>query len=321
MGTVAITGAAGYIGQRLIETLEGTDGCSHILGTDVREPGVKSRKLTFLKADIRDPSLADFWQDRTVDTLVHLAFIVDPIHDEGEMYDINVGGTLNVLKICEDLGIGHVIVASSGVAYGAWPDNPEPLKEDDPIRVFPPSMNYAHHKGVNERHFADFMSRNPKVIFNIVRPAVVYGPNTDNYLSRFFGRLPVVPLTDGLDPNLQVVHEEDVARFFALLIEKKIPGAFNLAGDGVMRLSEAGAMIGRRSWKVPKGLINAFARICWRLHIILEAPPGIIDYMAYPWVLDTTRAHEQLGFTPRYSTEETVRIMFATHGYTIFPKA
>jgi len=90
-------------------------------GLDAGPATVRAGTLDFLKVDIRDPSLADFLKGRNVGALVHLAFIVDPIHDEEEMYDINVSGTRNVLKICEDLGIGHVIVASSGVAYGAWP--------------------------------------------------------------------------------------------------------------------------------------------------------------------------------------------------------
>ena len=157
MGSVAITGAGGYIGQRLIAYLDSQDTCTRILGTDITEPEVSSEKLTFLNRDIRDHGLIDFFKDQDVETLVHLAFIVDPIHDEKQMYDVNVNGTLNILRICEELNIGHVIVASSGTAYGAWPDNPEPLKEDDPIRVFPPTFNYAHHKGLNEQHCAEFI--------------------------------------------------------------------------------------------------------------------------------------------------------------------
>ena len=68
MGSVAITGAGGYIGQRLISYLETQDGCTQILGTDIAEPEVASEKLTFLKRDIRDHSLIDFWKDRDVDT-------------------------------------------------------------------------------------------------------------------------------------------------------------------------------------------------------------------------------------------------------------
>ncbi len=317
MGTVAITGAGGYIGQRLIEHLEQRDGCSRILGTDVREPTIQSTKLTFESKDIRDRALMDFWKGQDVEALVHLAFVVDPIHDEKEMYDINVNGTLNILRICEELKVPHVIAASSGTAYGAWPDNPVPLKEDDPIRLFPPNMSYAHHKGLTETHFADFMKRNPEVIFNIVRPSVVYGPNVDNYLSRFLKSLPVVPLTDGLDPELQLVHEDDVARLFTLLIEKKVQGPFNVAGSGALRLSALGAMVGKKSLKVPRWIMYPLSSLLWKLNLIMEAPPGLVDYMAYPWVLDLTRARELLGFEPQYSTRETARIMFETHGYKL----
>ena len=317
MRTVAMTGAGGYIGQRLIERLETETWCDRILGTDIKEPRLASGKLTFLEKDIRDPVLMDFWRDEQVETMVHLAFIVDPIHDEKKMYDINVNGTLNILKICEELKIPHLIAASSGTAYGAWPDNPELLKEDDPIRIFPPKFAYAHHKGLNEEHFADFMKRHPEVIFNVVRPCVVYGPNTDNFLSRYFRHLPVAALADGHDPHMQFVHEDDVAQLFSLLIERKVPGAFNVAGDGSMKSSEVAAMIGKKAVKVPRGLLSIIIWLLWRLHLGVEAPPGIIDYISYPWLMDTTRAKELLGWQPRYSSRETVRIMFETHDYEL----
>lgn len=318
MGHVAITGAGGYIGQRLISYLDAQDWCTRILGTDIVKPQVPSKKLTFFEKDIRDTDLAASWRDQDLETLVHLAFIVDPIRDEKKMYDVNVNGTLNVLRICEELKIGHVIVASSATAYGAWPDNPEPLRENDPIRVFPPTFSYAHHKGLNERHFAAFMNKHPEVLFNIVRPCVVYGPNTENYLSRYFDKLPFVPLIDGNDPNLQFVHEDDVAQLFSLLIEKKVAGAFNVAGDGVVRSSEVGAMLGKRAVKIPRWLYYAVIWGMWRLKLkTIEAPPGIVNYTTYPWVVDTSRAKERLGWKPKYSSKDTLRIMFRTHGYTI----
>ena len=320
MGTVVITGAGGYIGQRLIKHLDTFEGCTRILGIDIQEPVVRSEKLTFQKFDIRDISLVDFLKDKKVEVMIHLAYIVDPIHDEQTMFDINVNGTLNILKICEELRIGHVIVASSGTAYGAWPDNPLPLREDDPIRVFPPTMSYAHHKGISEKHFEKFVRKHPEVIFNIVRPCVVYGPNVDNYLSRLINRLPFLPLTNGCDPELQLVHENDVARFFALLIEKKVQGPFNVAGSGMVPMSRLGAMVGKRSLWVPRLLVYPVMSLLWRLNLLVESPPGLIDYMAYPWVLDTSRARELLGFEPEYSTEQTARIMFETHGYNLVPE-
>jgi len=318
MGTVAITGAGGYIGQRLVVYLENQNWCTKILGTDIIEPRVTSSKLDFLNKDIRDHSLVDFWKDQDVETVVHLAFIVDPMHEEEEMYDINVNGTLNILNICEELKTEHIIIASSGTAYGAWPDNPEPLKEDDPIRIFPPIFNYPHHKGLNEQHCADFIKKHPEVIFNIVRPSVVYGANTDNYLSRYLHNMPFALLPGGHDPNMQFVHEDDVAQLFSLLIEKKVQGAFNVAGDGVLRSSEIGAMLGKRTIKIPHRLLYAILWLLWQLRVkTVEAPAGIVDYTAYPWVLDTTRAKELLGWQPEYTSHEALKIMLETHDYKI----
>ena len=162
------------------------------------------------------------------------------------------------------------------------------------------------------------MERHPEVLFNIVRPAVVYGPNTDNYLSRYFRNLPCAFLPDGCDPNFQFVHEDDVAELFSLLIEKKVPGAFNVAGDGVMRLSEAFAMVGKRAVKVPRWLCYSLIWILWKLRIkLVEAPAGIVDYVSYPYVLDTSRAKEMLGWKPKYTSKETLQIMFKTHGYNL----
>ena len=318
MSTVAITGAGGYLASQLISFLENVAWCEKILGTDIVEPKVQTEKLIFLNQDIRDHRLIDFWKDRGIETVLHLAFIVDPIHNVRKMNDVNVNGTLNVLRICEALSIKHIIVASSGTAYGAWPDNPQALKEDDPIRLFPPKFSYAHHKGLIERHCAEFMQQHPEVIFNMVRPCVVYGPNTNNYLSRFLKNLPVVFLADGCDPDLQFVHELDVAEFFSLLIEKKVPGAFNVAGDGVVKFSEAGAIIGKRALKIHRQLYTALIWLLWHLRVkIVEAPAGIVDYTSYSWVLDTTRAKNKLGWKPRYTSMETLQIMLETHDYNL----
>lgn len=315
MRTIVITGAGGYIGQRLIENLEEQDWCAGILGVDIVEPKVKSSKLTFKNIDIRDHMLIDFLKGHEVDTFIHLAFIVNPMHDEKKMYDINVNGTLNILRICDELKIEHIIAASSGTAYGAWPDNLKPFKEDDPIKLFPPKFSYAHHKGLMEQYCADFIEKHPDVIFNIIRPSVVYGPNTDNYLSRLFN-MPFIALPNGCDPNVQYIHEDDLILLYSLVIEKKISGPFNAAGDGVMKLSEGAALIGKRSIKIPYGMLYFLSWVLWRLHIkMVETPPGAIDYITYPWVLDTTRAKELLGWKPKYSTKETFRIMLETHGY------
>lgn len=313
MGTVAITGAGGYIGQGLIKLLDGMDSCSSIMAVDIKKPPVHSGKLTFIKRDIRDGNLFESLSGAGVDCLVHLAYIVDPMHNEEEMYDINVKGTLNVLDICERLQIKHVIAASSASAYGAYADNPEFLNEDLPIKVFPKSFSYPHHKGICEGYFRDFMGSNPGVIFNVIRPCIVYGPNVNNYISRFWTKFPVIMLLNGKDVPWQFVHEEDVAALIARLIEARVPGAFNVAPPDTVKYSEIAAMIGRPVAKVPLGLAKFMAGLLWKIRY-LEMPPGALDFTAYPWTVDSSRTERELGYKYRYSSREALEIGLKAHG-------
>jgi UDP-glucose 4-epimerase len=66
--------------------------------------------------------------DALVHLLVHLAFILNPSHDEHLMYDVDVNGTHNVLEAGGAAGTPQVLVTSSASAYGAFPDNPVPRK-------------------------------------------------------------------------------------------------------------------------------------------------------------------------------------------------
>src|ERR687887_134832 len=95
-----ITGGSGYIGSRLVEHLSKREGTERL--------------------DVCDREAARSILERVKpDALVHLAFILNPVHDEFLMYDVDVNGTHNVLEAAGVAGTEHVLVASSAVAYGA----------------------------------------------------------------------------------------------------------------------------------------------------------------------------------------------------------
>ena len=123
------------------------------------------------------------------DVLVHLAFILNPSHDEGFMYDVDVNGTHNVLEAAEHAGTRQVLVTTSGVAYGAFPDNPVPLTEDDPVRGVA-GFSYARDKTESDRLCQLWAARHPDRVMTIVRPCIVFGPNVDNYLVRLWTKQP-----------------------------------------------------------------------------------------------------------------------------------
>src|SRR5262245_17757685 len=130
MAVYAVTGSSGYIGTRTIRWLLDADRENRAIGFDVRPPRISDARFEHHELDVRDPRLAD--KVRGVDALLHFAFVLDPLYDEREMTDIDVGGTRNVLDAVSRAGIAYLLATSSTTAYGALPDNPVPLTEEQP---------------------------------------------------------------------------------------------------------------------------------------------------------------------------------------------
>ena len=151
---------------------------------------------------------------------MHLAFVLNPIRDEQTMYDIDVNGTANVLEAAAAAGVPHLLVASSTTAYGAWPDNPVPIPEEHPVRGLP-DYEYARDKTEIDRLCQLWAAQHPDSTMTIVRPTIVFGPNVDNYIVRFWTKSPFVVLPDGRDADWQFVHEEDVVDAISRLLAER----------------------------------------------------------------------------------------------------
>ena len=133
MKNILITGISGYIGTTLARALVADPGVETIVGTDVRQPSIASDKLHFFRHDVREP-MTEMMSSHRIDTVVHAAYILPPLHDTALMESINVDGTRNVLEASARAGVRHLLVTSSATAYGFHPDNPVPLTEASPLR-------------------------------------------------------------------------------------------------------------------------------------------------------------------------------------------
>jgi UDP-glucose 4-epimerase len=307
-----VTGGSGYIGSRLVERLSQRSDTERILICDVRPPRSHRPGVEYVSLDVTDAARVRETIDRErPDVLIHLAFVLNPIHDADRMYDIDVGGTQNVLEAAETAGVQQVLVTSSATAYGAFPDNPVPMAEDHPVRGVP-DFEYARDKAECDRLCQLWALRNPERVMTIVRPCIVLGPNVDNYIVRLWTDQPFQLDFGAGDTPMQFVHEDDLVEGLLLLIEGRHGGAFNIAGDGTMTIGECGDAIGAKRRRVPLKVAWKLGGLMWKLHQS-ETPPGNLHFALHPWVVSTEKL-KSVGWHPTHTTRATFEIAMRARG-------
>ena len=297
MENVLVTGAGGYIGQKLLRLINGNPGIKQIVGLDIRKSEFTSASLTFMAADIR-ADLVEILKTHNIDTVVHLAWIIPPVHDERWAEDININGTRNVIKACRSAGVRHLLYTSSATAYGFHRDNPIPLTEDSPLRGNE-DFTYARCKRIVEPIIEQFARNNPGITVTILRPCFVVGPGFNNSLAQNLVKDPILmPAT--LAP-MQFVHEDDLVAIILKCLEDRLAGVYNVAADGTLMVAEMAEMLGHKVVQVPDGLINLVNSVAWKLRIISisQQPNAGIDMMRYPWIISNEKLKMALGYKYR----------------------
>ena len=308
-----ITGGSGYIGSRLVDHLSGRPQTDAIVVADIRPPASFRPKTTFTALNVRDKAaVRDLLMRERPDCVVHLAFLLDPIHDEATMYDVDVNGTQNVLEAASAAGVQQMLVTSSTTAYGAFADNSVPLSEDDPVRGTP-DFSYARDKAEADRLCQLWALQHPERVMTIVRPCIVFGADVDNSIVRLWLKSPFRADFGLGDTPMQFVHIDDVAEALILLLEGRHSGAFNVAGDGYLSLVEASDLIGMKARRVPYGLYKKLAAALWKARIS-EAPAGQLEFVIHPWVASTEKLKKTTGWAPRWTSREVFELTMRAKG-------
>lgn len=86
-----------------------------------------------------------------------------------------------------------------------------------------------------------------------------------------------------------------------LAVADEVEGTFNVAGDGVIMLSQAARRIGRTQVPLPSFAVGAFGGVLKRAGLA-DFSPEQVAFLTYGRGVDTTRMRTELGFTPTYST-------------------
>ncbi|MBA2326916.1 MAG: NAD-dependent epimerase/dehydratase family protein [Actinobacteria bacterium] len=299
--TVAVTGASGLVGQRLLPRLASDDAVERLVGLDVRDPHRRVRGLEFHRVDIAGAELKPLLEG--VDVLVHLATVVDPISDETLMARVNVDGTRRVLDAAAGVGVHKVIRVSPSSVYGAWPNNPVPLTEDEPLRPNP-GFSPAVQAAEVERLLAEWGDEHPAVTVTTLRAAPVLGAGAERLPSRLLlGRPPL--RVRGATPPVQAVHVDDLVSALALAVSKDVPGVYNVAAEGWLSQDELRALLPRSF--VPPLPAELLERILARLWStgLGDVPPTVVPYLVHPWVIANDRL-EAKGWRPQRSNEEAI---------------
>lgn len=303
MKNVAITGVSGYLGTLLLSRLIREPEIEQIIGLDVKEPSVKSSKFTFIKHDVRQP-FAGIFKDNKIDTAIHLAFIVVPIHDEGKSHQINIEGSRNFLEAAATAGacVKQIYYMGSHTEYGARKNNPALFTEDMPVNPNP-DYPYACEKAEVDGMFRDFAAKNPGICVTIGRTVAVTGPGGDACgLTALF--LPVMVKAMGKDPLWQFIHEEDLAEAVTLLLKNKRGGVYNLAGEGGVTYSEMIKKMGKPSIPLPSRLLYWGVKLSWNLRLQSRSQAGGLFLLEYPINVSNEKVKKETGYILRYSGQE-----------------
>lgn len=308
MTTVAVTGAEGGIGRRLVDLLLDAPETTRVIGIDVAAPDGPARPhLERLRMDVRDPALAERLSG--VDVVVHLAFRSDPSHDEAASHAVNVGGTRNVFEAAASAGVRKAIHVSSALVYGAHPDNPLPLDEDQPLRPNAP-FGFAEHQAEVERWLWPWADRHPRLMVTVLRPSVVAGPGLSNLVSRQLDA-PRFNAVRGHKPPIQFIHVEDLATALHHVVRHDLPGVFNVSSEGWLSFDEVTAISGRAVLEVPEELAFSLTDRLWRLGLG-AAPAGQVPYLMHPWVVSVDRLLAT-GWRPHRSNRDALAEMAGEH--------
>jgi UDP-glucose 4-epimerase len=302
---VAITGCSGFYGRAVIAALRRRCSGVEIHGLDVVPPQDHPPDH-FVCCDVLSQEFTQHIAAFRPDTVIHLAFIVNPIRDEERMHTVNVRGTEAVLQATAAAEAQRLLVASSATAYGAWPDNPVPMTEDQPLRPRA-EYRYADDKVKVERLLETFAEQHSGIAVSWTRPCMIYGPGLSNYLTEFILNGPLIALPGGNDTQLQFIHVDDVADGSVSILQADARGAFNLAPDDWFTLRDLAQWSGRRCVGVPLAFCLLFTKIWWALRLPwFSFPSGLWYFIRYPWVVSPARMERELNFRCRMSSREVV---------------
>ena len=290
---IFISGAASHLAQALLPKLCAHAEISAVLGVDLVATSFTHPKFVQHIADIRSAEITRLMHG--YDALIHLAFVVL----RGKMaatimHDINVQGTCSLFNAARQAGIARLVHLSSAAVYG----NGENLDENAALRPLP-GLLYARHKAQVETWLE---KEHPQAVR--LRPHIILGPHCQPLLRKLL-RQPCYVTLDEPQPQLQCVHEDDVAQAIIASLLQAASGPFNLAAPGSYSFKHA--IVQRHTRPLPISFNSAKMglNLAWRL-TGFGGEPAWLDGIRHALTLDCSRAAQVLAWQPQFDADATL---------------
>ena len=300
---VLVTGVSDSFATLVARSLADEPSVEKVVGVDTVLPDGDLSGVKFVRADIRTPVIGKVIAVEDVDTVVHLD-LSPQVRGRGGGKELNVIGTMQLLAACQRSSVVRKLVLGSSTAvYGSSPRDPALFRESTSARGgirtgFPKDIVEV------ESYTRGFARRRPEVLITTLRAAHLLDVDHFSPLGQYF-RSAALPAALGYDPRLQFVHVQDLLAILVESVRKDRPGTFNVAGDGVVLLSQVARRLGRPIVPVPPFGFASGARRVLRA-VGSDISPDLHRLLMYGRAVDTAALKEIFGFEPTYTTEQIV---------------
>jgi dihydroflavonol-4-reductase len=306
---IAITGATGFIGSRVVKILRARgDDVVCIARTPSKATDLTALGCTVVKGDILDKaSLAAAFAG--CDAVIHMAASYE-IGLTGEKKkqagQFNLDGTRNALEAAHEAGAKKIVYTSSLVVYGYARKDP-PIKEGDATSTEHPSFYGESKAQAHDIALALIKTGAPIVI---VQPGAVLGPRDHSSMRFIFGALARgLPLPIG-DAVYGMIDVDECARGHVAALDKGVAGhCYHFAAefmtmDALMERAHQLTGVPNRAITLPTWLLRMNAFFTSIVEIAVPMPELLSSELARTMSgvfqnMDRSNSVTELGFEPR----------------------
>ena len=297
---MVVTGAGGPLGRRVCARAAADPAVGRVVALGAEPgPGPLPTGVEVSSLGLADPELPRLLEG--ADVVVHLGPTTGPDLDGTGGSEVDLVGARRLLTAAGVAGATRLVVLSSAMAYGAWPNNPVPLTEDAPLRP-DPGLPYAVAKAELERLAGEWRVEHPGARVAVLRPAIAVAAEQAEWLAKAPWSTAGVQLADAEAP-LQFVHLDDLAAAIDLARRDGLDGAFNVAPDSWLTVEARRDLEGPSPrLRLPEPFGSRAAAVGFRAGL-RRVPPEVLAYTVHPWAVANDRLRAA-GWSPRYTNEE-----------------